>query len=204
MYRTLNDYNDCNNSPLSNNKIIEAMHKVTEEESISNANNGTVDKSSHTTNTQRENANSIFTSEKLDKSNELADTLNDLTINESKYYASNSVTASDAQGNLTRDPKKVTDTRNGKEKVTDTSNGNFEQELLSNWILPFVVPKMNSRIDNMISPIGGAPQTLSTPATKEVITDAASDGMWVIRNLWQVSRIGVDGITPGYIGQDVR
>ena len=50
------------------------------------ANNATADNFSHTPNTQRENANAIFTSEKLDKSDELADTLENLTINDTKYY----------------------------------------------------------------------------------------------------------------------
>ena len=86
----------------------------------------TADTFSHTPITQRVNASTIFTSEKLDKSDELADVLKYLTINNSKYYASNSGTASDAQGNITHDPKTVTHTSNSKEKVTDTSNRNFE------------------------------------------------------------------------------
>ena len=98
-----------------------------EEESISDVNNVTSDTFSHTPNTQRENANVIFTSEKLDKLDELEDTLKDFTINNAKYYASNSATASDAQGDLTRNLKTVTHTSNRKEKLTDTSNGNFEQ-----------------------------------------------------------------------------
>ena len=62
------------------------------------ANNITADTFNRTSNTQRENTNAIFTSEKLDKSDELADMLKDLTINETKYTVSNSETASDAQG----------------------------------------------------------------------------------------------------------
>ena len=65
------------------------------EESISDANNVTADTLIHTTNTQRENTNAIFTSEKLDKSDDLADALKDFKINHSGYYASNSVTVSD-------------------------------------------------------------------------------------------------------------
>ena len=57
-----------------------------EEESISNANNLTTDTFSHTPNTERENSNAIFTSEKLDKSDDLADALKILTINDAKYY----------------------------------------------------------------------------------------------------------------------
>ena len=45
-----------------------------DEESISDANNVTSDTFSHTPNTQRENANAIFTSEKLNKLDDLEDT----------------------------------------------------------------------------------------------------------------------------------
>ena len=55
-----------------------------DDESISDTNNVTSDTFRHTSNTQRENANAIFTSEKLDKSDELADTLKYLTINDAK------------------------------------------------------------------------------------------------------------------------
>ena len=67
------------------------------EESISDANIVTADTFSHKSNTRRDNTNSIFTSEKLDKSDNLEDTVNDLTTNESKYYVSNSANASDSQ-----------------------------------------------------------------------------------------------------------
>ena len=56
------------------------------EESVLDANNVTADTFYHTSNTQRDNANSIFTSEKLVKSDKMADTLKDLTINDAKYY----------------------------------------------------------------------------------------------------------------------
>ena len=73
MYKTLTDYNDCNNKPLQNKNIREAIHKVIEEESILDANNVTSDTFSHTYNTQRENEKMIFTSEKLDKLDGLVD-----------------------------------------------------------------------------------------------------------------------------------
>ena len=65
---TLTDYNDRNNGPLSNKNIQEAVHKVMEKESILDAHNVPADTFSHTSNTQRDNANVLFTSEKLDKS----------------------------------------------------------------------------------------------------------------------------------------
>ena len=35
---------------------------------------------------KKKNANSIFTNEKLDKSGELVDTVNNFSINDAKYY----------------------------------------------------------------------------------------------------------------------
>ena len=115
MLKTLTDYNDRNNTPFSNAKIQEAIRKVIEEESIADDNNVTVDTFVHTSNTQRYNANAIFTSEKLDKSDNLLDAVNDFTINDAKYFESNTATASGAQGDLARNP----------ETVTHTSNRNF-------------------------------------------------------------------------------
>ena len=112
IYKTLTDYNECNNEPLSNENIREAIHKFMEEESISDANNVTEDTFIHTSNTKIYNANEIFTSEKIDKSDDLTDALNDLTIKNDGYYASNSAIASNAQGDIKRDPKTVTHTSN--------------------------------------------------------------------------------------------
>ena len=79
---------------------------------------------------QRENVNAIFTSDKLDKSDDMVDAVNNLKIHDSEYHESNTAAASDAQGDLTRNPETVIFTRNVK----------FEQNLLSNQtmlILPF-------------------------------------------------------------------
>ena len=83
-----------------------------EEESIMDTNNITADTFSHASSAQRGNSNAIFTSEKLDKLDELVDSVKNLTINNAKYYEKNAVTASDAKGNLTRNPKTVTRSRN--------------------------------------------------------------------------------------------
>ena len=176
MFQTLADHNDRNNAPLSNENIQEEIHKVMDEESILDTNNATADTFSHTSNTQRENANVIFTSEKLDKSDELEDRLKDLTINDATCYVSKSATTSDTQGDLTCDTNTVTHTSNVKEKIVDTSNRNFEQQLLSNRTLPLFVPMMNLRIDNRIALIGGVSQTLSTDGTKEVVADTVCGG----------------------------
>ena len=64
------------------------MCKVMKEESIADVNNVTSDTFFHTSNAQIENASVIYTSEKLDKTDELSDALKYLTINEAKYYES--------------------------------------------------------------------------------------------------------------------
>ena len=128
-----------------------------EEESITDANDITVDTFSNASNTQRENASGIFTNEKLDKLDEPVDAIYNLTINDSKYSDSNTATASGSQGDITRNPETVTYTSNSKETVTRISNGNYEQKLLSNWTIPAVILTMNPRIDQRIPPILLAP-----------------------------------------------
>ena len=83
-----------------------------EEESITDAGNVTVYTPSHAYNSLRKNANKIFTSEKLDKSDELLDIVKNLTINDAKYYESNTATTSDSKGDRTRNPETITHTRN--------------------------------------------------------------------------------------------
>ena len=146
-----------------------------------------MDTFSHTSNTQRDNSNTIFTSEKLNKSDDLVDTLKDFTINDAKYYVSNSATENDAKCDPESNPETVTHTSDGKEKVTDTSNINSQQKSLSNQNLPVVVPEMNPSINDRIASIGGASQTFSMPATKEVFIFMACGGAWINYNLRQVS-----------------
>ena len=128
-----------------------------EEESITDANDITVDTFSNASNTQRENASGIFTNEKLDKLDEPVDAIYNLTINDSKYSDSKTATASGSQGDITRNPETVTYTSNSKETVTRISNGNYEQKLLSNWTIPAVILTINPRIDQRIPPILLAP-----------------------------------------------
>ena len=154
---------------------------------------------SHESNTQKVNTNAIFTSEKLDKSDDLVDIEQKLTVNDAKYYESKTVTASDAQGDLTRNLETVTHTSNKNKTVTNTSNGNFEQKLLSNRTIPVVVPKMNPRIDQIIATSLVVPQALFTPLTKEVVVDMVPVCDWVNWAPQQVIRTGADGNTPGDI-----
>ena len=95
--------------------IREEIHKViAEEEQYSH--NATVDIFGQTSNTKRENANTILISEKLNKSDEMAEALNILTINDSEYYVSDSANANDAKGDTASDTKTVTYTSDGKKR----------------------------------------------------------------------------------------
>ena len=58
---------------------------------------------------------------------------------------------------------------------------------------------MNPGIDQEIVPIVLVPQTLLAPATKEVIVETVSGGVWVNMTLKQVRQKGVDRINPGDI-----
>ena len=91
-----------------------------------------------------------------------------------------------------------------KGKIMYTSNGNSQQNLLSNRTLPVIVLTMNLMVDNIIAPIGGASQTLFTPATKEVVADAECSGTWVDWTPRQVIQTGVDGSTPDDTGVALR
>ena len=51
LFRTITDCNDCNGAPLSNEKILDSIHKVIVEEEV-DAHNITVDTLSQTPNTQ--------------------------------------------------------------------------------------------------------------------------------------------------------
>ena len=120
-----------------------------------------------------------------------------MIINDAEYYESNTATASDSQGDLTRNTEAVTHTRNGNESVTHTINGNYEQKLLSNRTIPVLSATMNPGIDKGIAPIIVALQMLLMPETKEVIADAALGGTWKNRTPQQVCGTGVKGSTPG-------
>ena len=70
---------------------------------------------------------------------DLVDVVNHLTINDAKYYESNTAIVSDSQGDLTRNLESVSHTRNGNETFTHTSEGGFEKKL-SNWTTPVLTP----------------------------------------------------------------
>ena len=107
--------NDRNNAPLSNDNIWYAIHKVIPEEEL-DAYNVTVDTLSQMSNTQRENSDTIFTSDKLYESDDLAETLKYLTINDAEYYVSDLANTIDAKDNPENVPKTVTHTSDRNKK----------------------------------------------------------------------------------------
>ena len=74
----------------------------------------TEDNFRHTSNTQRENANKILTSEKVDKSDALAETLKGSKINDAGYYESDLANMNGAKGDPTSDLRMDTHTSDGK------------------------------------------------------------------------------------------
>ena len=90
-----------------------------EEGEITDANNVTTDTCSLASSSHRENSNVFFTSEKLEKSDEIVKEFKSTTINDARYEL-NTVTASDAQVDPVRNP----------DTVTNTSNGIIDQKLL--------------------------------------------------------------------------
>ena len=114
----------------------------------------------------------IFTSEKLYKSDELVDAIKILKINDAKCYESKTATASNSQGDLTRNTKTVPHTR----------NGNFEQRVSSYRTIPVLHLLTNTGIDQGVALSILAPQMLLKPVTKEVVADAASGGAWIYMN----------------------
>ena len=180
------------------------IHKVIAEEE-SYAHNITADTFSHTSNTQRENANVILTSEKLDKSDDLAETLNYLTINDAEYYVSDSENANDSKDNPARYPKTVTHTSDKKKRrVLYTSNRISQQKLLNKLTLRVITTTMNHKIQNRIATCRGTTHTLATPETKDLIRDTVQIISKVNRTPRNVIQIGRDGSTPGNIGIYVR
>ena len=111
----------------------------------------------------------------------------------------------DAKGDPASDPETVTHTSDGKKrKVTYTSNRDLQQTLLNNGTLLIVTTTMDPRIDNRIATCGGTPHSLTTPMTKEVITDAVYSIAQGLLTPRRVKRTGRDVTTPGDIPHSVR
>ena len=109
----------------------------------------------------------------------MVDAVNNFTINNTKYYESITVTASDAQGDITHNPETVIHTSKWNDTVTHTRNTNFEKKM-SNWTIPVLPPAMNLGIYQGIAPIVLAPQTLLVPVTKEVVANASAAAHGII------------------------
>ena len=101
---------------------------VEEEADYHNVTVYTFDQTPGMPNTQVDNEKMILTSEKLDKSDVLAENLKGLKINDAEYYESNSANMNDAKGDPTSDPK--VDNPNSvrkKRKFINTSNRDLQQ-----------------------------------------------------------------------------
>ena len=72
--RTVTYFNNRNDAPLSNKKIQEAIYKVIAKEE-SDTHTVTADTFNQLSNTKKENAKAILTSEKQDKFDALAETI---------------------------------------------------------------------------------------------------------------------------------
>ena len=196
---------------MSNKKIRYAIRRVVVEEEAdesnitSDAHNITADnfcQTPVTPNTHGEDANVILTSERLNNSDSLEETLKGLTSNDSGYYNSDK---NGAEDNPTRDPKVATHTSDGnKRKVTDNSNGNLQQKSLINHNLLTITMTIDPQVLDRVATCGGTPHEHTTPTTKEFITDAARSSACVLRTPGNLSRMGRDGITPWDGNFDVR
>ena len=99
-------------------------------------------------NAQGENVNVIMTSERINNSDALSETLKGLTINDAGYYHSEK---HDAEGHPASDPKVANHTSDGKKRTfTDTSNGNLQQKLLINQTLLIITTTIDTRIQDRI------------------------------------------------------
>ena len=103
----------------------------------------------------------------------LAETLNGLTVKNTRYYESDSENTNDTKGDIASNPRIANHTSDRKiRKVTDTSSKYLQQKLLSNWDLPIITTTIDPRIDDRVATCGASPHKLATPQMTEVITDA--------------------------------
>ena len=134
--------------------------------------------SPNTPNTQGENANGILTSERINNSNALEETLKGLKINDAEYYSS---FKNDAEGDPASDPKLSTHTSDGKKRnFTDTSNRNLQQQISINRTLPIIITTNDPRILDRVATFGGTPLAQMMPTMKPVVTDATCSSARVL------------------------
>ena len=127
----------------------------------------------------------------------LVETLNNLTINDARYYESDSANVDDAKSDPASDPKAANQTSDGKKrKVTDTSNEDSQQKLLSNRTLLIITTGIGPRIDNRFETCGGTPHVRPTPTSKVVITDVTRSSVRIFQTHAGVSKTDRDGTTP--------
>ena len=170
---------------------------------IADAKNLTMDdfcQSPVTTNTQGENANTIFTSERRNTLDMLAETIKvftiDSTINDSAYYDSDK---DDAENDSKSDPLVAAHTSDGnKIKVADTvtTNRNSPQKLLINRTLLMIVLLIYPRISDRVAAVIETMYARQTPALKVIAMDMMRSGARVFWTPADVSRHDTDRTTP--------
>ena len=97
-----------------------------------------------------------------------------LTINNARYYESESANENDSKGDPAKNSKIATHTSDGKKgKVTDTRHGDLQQKLWSNRTLPIITTTMDPRIDDGVTTCRAYPHKIATPLMLDVITDTA-------------------------------
>ena len=188
---------------MSNENIRQAIRKFIAEEEADDRNknldahNVTVDtfyQTPVTTNTQGENGNLILTSETLNNSDALAETLKRLTINATIYYES---FENDTKGNPASDPKVATHNSDGnKRKVTDTRNRKLQQKLLSNRTLPIITTVIDHLITDIVATCGWTTHALTAPTMKGFTTGAVCSRARILRTPGHVSRKDRDSTIP--------
>ena len=134
----------------------------------------------------------MFASEKLESSDEIVNTVKNMTITDVGYEF-NAVTASDARVKPASD----------QDKITHTSNGITDQKLLSSRTIGICHEDVSVLLPLKQLGIGAivlVPQNLKLPAVQEVFSGKPSNNTGTNRNRRRISRNGVDVTTPVHSG----
>ena len=138
------------------------------------------------------------TSDKQDKSDALAETLEGLTTNDAGYYESDSVTVNDAKDNPASYLKiAIQNSDRNKRKLMDTRKRDLQQKILSNRTLPIITTAIDPQIDNRVAISGASLHKLAMAHTMEVIMDAARSSAQILWTPRIIIRTGWDGTAPG-------
>ena len=144
----------------------------------------------------KKNADAILTSERLKNLDTLAETLNDLKINNTGYYNSDK---NDGEGDPKSDPKVATHTSDRKKRKvteTDTNNRNYPQKILINRTLLMITTPIDLWIMDGVGTCRGTTHARQMPTSKVVITDTACISAHIFWTPGDISRTFRDITTP--------